>query len=227
MGAPTNPAKREESSCQLGAVHTWGRSRSGVSGPVGPLLTHFGSQRRQRYFHRSGPRRLPSIEFGPLHCRVLIHGGGYETTRFHIRGRRRGAVFKRSARTAESTNHTTLNHEETYSAGGSLHESGRDESRSCHQTVLRRIETVWLCRGRKPNCRAILGRGATGAVRLSRSRGRRYKAGFDLDRGNSANSPVQGSYEHDSDCHLHWRSYSFWNRIKYCAAGGQHHGRQR
>jgi hypothetical protein len=23
MAAPTNPAKREESSCQLGAVHTW------------------------------------------------------------------------------------------------------------------------------------------------------------------------------------------------------------
>ncbi len=39
--------------------------------------------------------------------------------------------------------------------------------------------------------------------------------------------PAQGSYEHDSDCHHHWRSYSFWNRIKYCAAGGQHHGRQR
>src|SRR5882724_3589666 len=28
MAAPTNAAKREESSCQLGAVHTWGTFRT-------------------------------------------------------------------------------------------------------------------------------------------------------------------------------------------------------
>src|SRR5258705_2218015 len=57
MAAPTNAAKREESSCQLGAVHTWhetdmarcpgrvrfrGQSGSWTSGLSGQLLTHNG-----------------------------------------------------------------------------------------------------------------------------------------------------------------------------------------
>src|SRR5665811_1954794 len=37
MAAPTNAAKREESSCQLGAVHTWRKAVLRNSAAAGPI----------------------------------------------------------------------------------------------------------------------------------------------------------------------------------------------
>src|SRR6266850_7125168 len=67
MAAPTNAAKREESPCQPGAVHTWHETDL-------PRCPQFGSYRGESG-HGGYERRLPSLtptETLAVHCATVL-----------------------------------------------------------------------------------------------------------------------------------------------------------
>src|SRR5450759_5598028 len=58
MAAPTNAAKREESSCQLGAVHTWHKTDMATMADDVRCRGYSGSRCSTRFHHRGVARFL-------------------------------------------------------------------------------------------------------------------------------------------------------------------------
>jgi hypothetical protein len=69
MAAPTNAAKREESSCQLGAVHTW---HSGSARALVVLVAAFGSVKRLGRRRRRDEQRVHGRELLPVELGVVV-----------------------------------------------------------------------------------------------------------------------------------------------------------